>query len=109
MFALNLITPAVLRAADTDDGHATVSGSTTTAANTTAPKHHHRHKKPIGEPTTGSRTITPPADTNDLHVGTVGNNTDAPGMSNSIGSNNPGTPNMGTADHVPGTTGTSGQ
>jgi len=70
-------------------------------------KRHHRRKKTTSAPAAGTTTAAPAA--KDTHPPTLPNSTDAPGMSNSLGSNDPGGPNMGSPDHVPGTTGTSGQ
>jgi len=92
--------------ADTD----TPTPASTTPASTAPHKHHHHHKKSVKTSESSPKT-TPPASSPaaDSHVGNGTGNTDAPGMSNSMGTNNPGSPNMGSSDHVPGTTGTSGQ
>jgi len=92
-FVLNLFSPVVVRAAD----YATTASSATTVTNTTPHRHHHRLKNTTSASATSSNTGAPAS------------NTDAPGMSDSLGTNNPGSPNMGSSDHSPGTTGTSGQ
>ena len=101
MAVLSLFPAGVLRAAD-----AVVETSTTTSRSTK--KHSHRHKKPVVAPAEGQKTTAPAGDL-DARKGVSSDNTDAPGMSDSLGNNNPGSPNMGSSDHVPGTTGTSGQ
>ncbi len=69
---------------------------------------HHKHKKKADVPTTNNTTASPAVD-RDSRQNKAAVNTDAPGMSDSLGANHPGSPNMGSADHTPGTTGTSGQ
>lgn len=97
---LHLIAPARVTAADS-----TVPASTTT---TPSPhKRHHRHKKTKSDSATSSSTVAPASPS---HTGTVPGGSAVPnGMSDSLGSNNAGSPNMGSPDHTPGTTGTSGQ
>jgi len=98
---LNLVVPAGLRAAD-------ATQETTTASNPAPPKHHYKHKKKASVSATSNATAAPAADIGSNRR-TAAENTDAPGMSDSLGSNNPGGPNMGSPDHTPGTSGTSGQ
>ena len=99
---LTLIAPLMIRAADTP-------GDTTVPATPAPRKVHHRHKKKASGAAAPSKTVDPvSAADKQLHTG-VSNNTDASGMSDSLGTNNAGSPNMGSSDHVPGTTGTSGQ
>jgi len=101
---LGLIAPGTIRAADT-----TAPNSATTSTSSTPHQHHHRHKKTTSGSATSNTTVAPAGGANDSHKETAAGNTEAPDMSNSLGSNNPGNPNMGSADHTAGTTGTSGQ
>jgi len=96
-----LIVPVAVRAAEN-------AGDATATASPLPPKHHHKHKKKASVSATSNGTAAPAADTGSNRK-TAAENTDAPGMSDSLGSNNPGSPNMGSSDHTPGTTGTSGQ
>jgi len=101
MFILCLIAPVTARAAETP-------GDTTVVASPVAPKPHHKHKKKASVSATSNGTAVPAPDTGSNRK-QAAENTDAPGMSDSLGTNNPGGPNMGSGDHTPGTTGTSGQ
>jgi hypothetical protein len=114
---LDLIVPAAARAADTGGGTINTPNNDayTTAPNmaatTTSPpprKHPHRKKRPKDQVTRKQQTVAP-TDSGDVRRGSADSNTEAPGMSDSLGTNNPSGPNLGTSDHVPGTTGTSGQ
>jgi len=79
-------------------GNANVASAQMTS--TPAPhKHHHRLKK--AHVTAASPNIS--------NVRNTASDTDVPGLSDSLGTNNAGSPNMGSSDHTPGTTGTSGQ
>lgn len=99
---LSLIAPALVTAADS-----TVPASTTTTPSPTPHKRHHRHKKTNSDSATSSSTVAPASPS---HTGTVPGGSAVPnGMSDSLGSNNAGSPNMGSQDHTPGTTGTTGQ
>ena len=82
----------------------------TSSASTTSPlrKHHHKPKK------TAPDSATP--NSADIHAGaaasgsgTSGGTVASPGISDNLKGNDAGQPNMGSPDHVPGTTGTSGQ
>ena len=97
----SLMAPAGIHAAD-------ATGETTATPNPAPIKPHHKHKKKASVSATSNSTAVPTADTGSGRK-TAAENTDAPGMSDSLGSNNPGGPNMGSPDHTPGTTGTSGQ
>ena len=103
--ALNLIGPGFVQG---DESAAPATTTPTTAPAPAPHKHHHRKKKTASLPATGSKTVASPSD-HPIHAGIQATNTDAPGMSDSLGANNPGGPNMGSSDHTPGTTGTSGQ
>ena len=96
-----LIIPYSARSAD-------MPGGVSPTADPVPPKHHHKHKKKASVSATSNGTVAPEADTGSNRK-TASVNTDAPGMSDSLGTNNPGSPNMGSPDHTPGTTGTSGQ
>ena len=99
---LYLLAPSVIGSDDT-----TVPVGATTAPSPTPHKRHHRKKKAKSEATTSSATVAPAVPS---HTGTVPGGSAVPnGMSDSLGSNNAGSPNMGSPDHTPGTTGTSGQ
>jgi hypothetical protein len=100
---LNLLGPLAILADDSAPSPAAPATMTRTAPR----KHHRRHKKTASAPASGTKTVA--SDDKTLHTGVPASNTDAPGMSDSLGANNPGTPNMGASDHTPGTTGTSGQ
>ena len=100
-----LAAPFLVQAADPIPA---ATNETPAAASPKPPKHHPRHaktKKTPPPPPVIDQTA-PPVDSHVVHPAP---NTAAPGMSNSLGTNNPGAPNMGTGDHVPGSTGTSGQ
>jgi hypothetical protein len=101
MLILFLFAPIGVRAAEN-------VGDATATVSPVPPKHHHTHKKKASISATSNGTVAPTPGTGSNQK-TAATNTDAPGMSDSLGSNNPGTPNMGAPDHVPGTTGTSGQ
>jgi hypothetical protein len=77
--------------------------SSTTVLNSTLPKHHHHRKKPVSDAAIGksSGTLT--------QVGIAAGNGAIPGVSHDSQAGSVGSPNMGTPDHTPGTTGTSGQ
>ena len=98
---VNLIAPAAGLATGSTDGAAA-------AVNPVSPRPHHKHKKKVSASAASNGTVAPAPDTGSNRK-TAAGNTDAPGMSDSLGSNNPGSPNMGSPDHTPGTTGTSGQ
>jgi len=103
IFDLNLMAwaPALALAADPD-------GDATTAASPITPKPRHRLKNAPKADTVGGKPVAS-SGANIHNRGTDTGDPDTPGMSDSLGSNSPGSPNMGAPDHVPGTTGTSGQ
>jgi len=110
VFPVNLLaadpTSGTLNTPNNDAYTTAPSGATTTK---TPPLHktskHHKKKSSQSTtanpttPTSGGNT-TPPATNDSIKVSGLGNESDI---------HNPGGPNMGTADHTPGTTGTSGQ
>ena len=72
-----------------------------------SPKRHHKHKKhshPAPSPTPAAAVSGTPSNA-PINPGVIGNVDPA----NQDGARSPGAPNMGSGDHVPGTTGTSGQ
>ena len=101
IFFFSLLVPFALLAAENTAG-------TPATRNYKPPVHHHKHKKTASASATGNGTVAPTPGTGSNRKMAAAN-TDAPGMSDSLGQNNPGTPNMGSPDHTPGTTGTSGQ
>ena len=109
-FLISLVLPVAVRADENNGGtgNTTIYDSSTTEPNAHPESHkHHKHKKTTSNSTPSNASTAPSSA--DSRAGTVDGRTQAPGMSNSIGSNNAGEPNMGSPDHVPGTTGTSGQ
>ena len=94
---LFLVVPFTGRAADS-------TGTTPPASDSHSPAKHHRHKKKlISDAAIGKSTETV------THVGVGAGNIVIPGMSNDNKAGEVGSPNMGSPDHTPGTTGTSGQ
>jgi hypothetical protein len=80
----------------------------TPAASHKSHKRHHRNKNKSSDGVTHTNTVTPAAAPGS-DSGKSNLNSAVSGMGDSLGPNNPGTPNMGSPDHIPGTTGTSGQ
>ncbi len=102
---LSLMGPGTVRAADNDASQPPPNGATT-APSATSPKHHHRHKKVTTVTSAGSKPVASAASAAPPQAEiSIGNNTSP----DSLGSNSPGSPNMGSPDHTPGTTGTSGE
>jgi len=89
-------------------GWATDDSTATPAASQKSYKHHHRKKNKSSDGVTHT-TAAAPAAANGSSTEKGDLNSAVSGMSDSLGPNNPATPNMGSPDHVPGTTGTSGQ
>jgi hypothetical protein len=103
LLLLALIAPAPTLA----DGPPTVVAS---PVSPTPPLHHHKHKqkRKTGAPAGSNASVTA-AGTHATRSGAAAAaGTDSPSMSYGLGPNNPAAPNMGSADHTPGTTGTSG-
>ncbi len=102
---LSLIAPAAGWAADTAPSDA---ATTTPAA---SPKPHKTHHRKLKRKSTAGKPSTPAhsSDATGSGTGKADLNSAVDGMNDSLGPNNPSTPNMGSPDHVPGTTGTSGQ
>jgi hypothetical protein len=96
---LSLIAPAAGWAAD--------DTTATPAASLKSHKRHHRNKNKSSDGVTHANTVAPAAAGSGTEKGNL--NAAGSGMSDSLGPNNPATPNMGSPDHVPGTTGSSGQ
>ena len=81
-------------------------GTTTGPVPVQHPRRHHKKRTPPVAPVTGPVSVASP-DTS-IPAKTI-SDINTSGRADSLGTNNPGSPNMGSADHVPGTTGTSGQ
>jgi hypothetical protein len=103
VFVLSLLVPPLTRAADDK-----TPNSATTATSPAPVQKHRRHKKTAGGAVTSKDSVNAAGthasreEVSAVHTGTEG-------MSNSLGNNNPSEPNMGSPDHIPGSTGTSGQ
>jgi glycerol kinase len=99
---LNLVVPTGLRAAD-------ATGETTTAPHPAPLKPHHKHKKKTASSAAGNASAAAAGTKASDSGKAAAKNTEGTGISDGLGSNSPGSPNMGSPDHTPGSTGTSGQ
>ena len=103
---LSLIVPVAAKA---DSGTAITNAVSSDASPAPAPvaKKHHHHKKtpaPAARAPVGSSAHVPPTNASLPPIRPLGT-----GINENNGAGSAGAPNMGTGDHVPGTSGTSGQ